>query len=148
MKAGIHGGFERAAPTSNERTLDPLLMALWNRLREVGRFTSSGGLTIHWDQYQRIAKEIQPQSPAETTAPTSEQQALGELWDLLELSEEDAQTGAVSLDAAAWKSTLCVFWRVDPRYRDALENLGWSPLKTEVPRERDGVFDGYGETKP
>lgn len=81
---------------------------------------------------EALAREVTAARRApETTATPAERQSLGELFDLMELSEEDAQTGSVSFDASAWRSILAAFWRAHPRYEEALKNTGWSPVKAE-----------------
>lgn len=69
------------------------------------------------------------ETPAEHPGPVVAAEALTDLWEVMDRSEE-GRNGEVKFDADAWREILTTFWKLGGRYREELFDLGWSPPKT------------------
>lgn len=84
------------------------------------------------DDWKSICDAAEAMPPDETTehpGPVVAAEALADLWDVMDLSEE-GRKGEVTFDADAWREILTTFWKLGGRYREELFDLGWSPPKT------------------
>lgn len=62
-------------------------------------------------------------------ALTVQAQLIDQLWELTDDSEENAQTGEVTitLTREQAREMYTRFWRLGGKYRRGLDNCGWSP---------------------
>lgn len=56
------------------------------------------------------------------------------VWAVVDDSEEDAQSGDVTIDAANWTRLLRALWDLGGKHRERLKNLGWTPPELNTVR--------------
>lgn len=65
------------------------------------------------------------------------------VWTVVDDSEEDAQSGDVTVDAANWTRLLRALWDLGGRHRERLIDLGWAPPDPDSNEVCDGCRTVY-----